>query len=215
VVGFSGAGTGVGGGTNSGVGFGGVASGSGNGVQGQTTSGIAVEGVAIGATGFSGYFTGGQGMAVNGNFTAMGGFKSAAVRGKDGTLVRLYCVESPESWFEDFGSGQLNNGSSTVELEPGFASVVRAEAYHVFLTPQGEPKGPLYVSNKTPSGFMVHEAGNGTSNVAFDYRIVAKRKDVTGARLEHVDEPPAVMPLTLPELPTAPVTPPTPPMKPA
>jgi hypothetical protein len=149
-------------------------------------------------------------MAVNGNFTAMGGIKSAAVRGKDGTLVRLYCIESPESWFEDFGSGQLSNGSTTVELEPGFASVVRAEAYHVFLTPQGEPKGPLYVSNKTPNGFMVHEAGNGTSNVSFDYRVVAKRKDVTGARLEHVDEPPAVTPLTLPEPPAKPPALPTP-----
>jgi hypothetical protein len=210
VVGFSSTGTGVGGGTGSGIGFGGVAD-TGNGVQGQSTSGIAVEGVAIGATGFSGYFTGGQGMAVNGNFTAMGGHKSAAVRGKDGTLVRLYCVESPESWFEDFGGAQLSNGAATVQLEPGFAAVVKTDAYHVFLTPQGESKGWLYVSSKTPNGFAVHEAGGGTSNVAFDYRVVARRKDVTGARLEHVDEPPAVHLLTLPELPATPPTPPMPP----
>jgi hypothetical protein len=209
VVGFSSAGTGVGGGTATGIGFAGVASTSGNGVQGQTTSGIAVEGIATGASGFSGYFTGGQGMAVNGNFTVNHGFvKSAAVRGKDGTLVRLYCVESPESWFEDFGHGQLTNGSTTVQLEPGFAAVVKTDDYHVFLTPQGESKGWLYVSGKTPTNFTVHEAGGGTSSVAFDYRIVAKRKDVAGVRLEHVDEPPTVHLFTLPELPATPPTPP-------
>jgi hypothetical protein len=210
VVGFSGTGTGVGGGTASGIGFGGVAD-TGNGVQGQTTSGIAVEGIATGASGFSAYFTGGQGAAINGNLTVMGkSYKSAAVPGKDGTLVRLYCVESPECWFEDFGRAQLSNGSTTVQLEPGFGGVVKTDDYHVFLTPHGETNG-LYVTNQTPSSFAVHEGHGGSSTVSFSYRIVAKRKDVTGTRLEHVDEPPAVHLLTLPELPATPPTPPTPP----
>jgi hypothetical protein len=204
VEGFSSTGTGVAGGTATGIGFAGVASTSGNGVQGQSTSGIAVEGIATGATGFSAYFTGGQGMAVNGNFTVNHGFvKSAAVRGKDGTLVRLYCVESPESWFEDFGRAQLSNGSTTVQLEPGFAAVVKTDDYHVFLTPHGETNG-LYVANQTPSGFAVHEGHSGSSNVSFSYRVVAKRKDVAGVRLEHVDDPPAVHLLTLSEPPPAP-----------
>jgi hypothetical protein len=209
VVGFSSTGTGVGGGTVTGIGFGGVASGSGNGVQGQTTSGIAVEGIATGASGFSGLFTGGIGVAVNGNFTVMGGLKSAAVRGSSGSLVRLYCVESPESWFEDFGHGQLSNGGTTVQLEPGFASVVKTDDYHVFLTPYGDTKG-LYVSSRNPGGFSVHEVQGGSSSVTFSYRIVAKRKDIPGTRLEHVDELPPVQPLTLSELPATP--PPTPPM---
>jgi hypothetical protein len=210
VVGFSNTGTGVGGGTATGIGFGGVASGSGNGVQGQTASGIAVEGVATGASGFSAYFTGGLGMAVNGNFTVNHGFaKSAAVRGKDGTLVRLYCIESPESWFEDFGRAQLSNGSATVQLEPGFAAVVKTDDYHIFLTPCGDSKG-LYVSTQTPASFTVHEQQGGSSTIAFDYRVVAKRKDIAGARLEHVDEPPTVQLLKLPELPPTPPTPPAP-----
>jgi hypothetical protein len=204
VVGFSSAGTGVGGGTDTGIGFGGIASGSGNGVQGQTTSGIAVEGIATGASGFSGYFTGGLGVAVNGNFTVNHGFaKSAAVRGKDGTLVRLYSLESPESWFEDFGTAQLSNGSVVVPLEPGFAGVVKTDTYHVFLTPRGDCKG-LYVSSQTPTSFTVHELQGGSSGTAFAYRVVAKRKDIEGARLEHVDEPPAVQLIQLPDLPTSP-----------
>jgi hypothetical protein len=162
-----------------------------------------------GGTGLAGDFRGS--VSISGGLTVMGqNFKSAAVRSPSGSLVRLYCMESPESWFEDFGSAQLSNGSATVHLEAGFAGVVKTDDYHVFLTARGEPKGPLYVSNVTPTGFTVREAG-GTSNIAFDYRIVAKRKDIEGARLEHVDELPPVEPLKLPELPATPPTPPTPP----
>jgi hypothetical protein len=38
---------------------------------------------------------------VSGDFTVAGGAKSAAVPHPDGTHRRLYCLESPESWFED------------------------------------------------------------------------------------------------------------------
>jgi hypothetical protein len=89
--------------------------------------------------------------------------------------------------------------------------VVNKDDYQVFLTPMGESKGWLYVSGKTASGFSVHEAGGGASSIAFDYRVVAKRKDVTGARLEYVDEPPEVQLLKLPELPVTTVPPRTPP----
>jgi hypothetical protein len=94
----------------------------------------------------------------------------------------MYSMESPESWFEDFGSGQLSGGSATVTLDPGFAGVVHGDGYRVFLTPQGDSYG-LYVSNKTGSGFTVREQQSGKSNVAFDYRVVARRKDIAGARL--------------------------------
>jgi hypothetical protein len=191
----------------------GIASGAGKGVVGQSAGGIAVEGIATGAGSFSGLFTGGIGVAVNGNFTVMGGLKSAAVRGASGSLVRLYCVESPESWFEDFGRGQVTNGSATVQLDPGFAGVVKTDDYHVFVMPEGETQ-QLYVTNKTPSSFVVLEGHGGSSNVSFSYRIVARRKDVPGTRLEHVDELPPVQPLKLPELPATPPTPPAAPMPP-
>jgi hypothetical protein len=208
VVGFSGSGTGVGGGTGDGIGFGGIASGAGRGVVGQAGSGSAVQGISTGS-GLAGDFRGS--VQITGGLTVMGqNYKSAAVRGPSGSLVRLYCIESPESWFEDFGSAQLSNGVATVQLEPGFAGVVKTDAYHVFLTPQGESKGWLYVSQKTPSGFTVHEAGGGSSTVVFDYRVVAKRKDIEGARLEHVDEPVAVQLIKLPEVPAT-LPAPTPP----
>lgn len=81
------------------------------------------------------------------------GSKSAVVRVDGGSRkVALYAVEAPENWFEDFGSGQLSNGSARIDLEPTFAQTVNTDLeYHVFLTPRGECEG-LYVTNLTPSG---------------------------------------------------------------
>jgi hypothetical protein len=138
------------------------------------------------ASGQAGIFLGS--VTITGALTVMGA-KSAAVKGADGSLRRLYCVESPESWFEDFGAGQLSGGNATVQLASDFAALVHGDSYHVFLTPEGESKGWLYVGKKTPTSFAVQEAGGGNSDIGFSYRIVAKRKDITGARLEHVDAP--------------------------
>jgi|HubBroStandDraft_6_1064221.scaffolds.fasta_scaffold00047_8 hypothetical protein len=102
--------------------------------------------------------------------------------------VSLYAMQSPENWFEDFGSGTLANGAATVTLDPTFAQTVNtASEYHVFLTPKGDSEG-LYVSNETPQGFEVHEQRGGHSNVAFDYRIVAKRAGYEKLRLADVTE---------------------------
>jgi hypothetical protein len=59
--------------------------------------------------------------------------------------------------------------------------------YHVFLTPDGDCKG-LYVSAKTASGFEVRELGRGNSNIAFEYRIMAKRVGYENVRLKNVTE---------------------------
>jgi hypothetical protein len=137
-----------------------------------------------------------------------GGAKSAAVR-SNGSLKRVYSLESPESWFEDFGSGQLSGGQATVSLETDFASIVHTDAYRVFLTPDNDCKG-LYVTGRSGGSFTVRELQGGTSNVGFDYRVVAKRADIAGARLEDVDEPPTYYQPPEPALDHAP-KPPAPP----
>jgi hypothetical protein len=111
------------------------------------------------------------------------GSKSAVVPVKDGRRVALYAVEAPENWFEDFGSAGLVNGAVTIKLDSTFVQTVNLQMeYHVFLTPNGECKG-LYVRQKGPASFEVGELGGGTSNVAFDYRIVAKRLGYESKRL--------------------------------
>ncbi len=100
--------------------------------------------------------------------------------------VSLYAMQSPENWFEDAGSGALSNGSTRVDLDPIFAQTVNtALEYHVFLTPNGDCNG-LYVSQKTPTSFEVHELGGGRSSIAFDYRIMAKRSGYENVRLTDV-----------------------------
>jgi hypothetical protein len=102
--------------------------------------------------------------------------------------VALYSMQSPENWFEDFGSGVLSNGAATIPLDPTFAQTVNTGTeYHVFLTPRGECEG-LYVGATTANGFEVHELHHGTSNAAFDYRIVAKRAGYENVRLADVTD---------------------------
>jgi hypothetical protein len=112
------------------------------------------------------------------------GSKSAVVPVDAGSRkVALYAIEGPENWFEDAGSAQLSNGAAIVNLEQVFGQTVNTEMdYHVFLTPGGDCKG-LYIAQKSPSSFEVRELGGGTSSVAFDYRIMAKRKGYENVRL--------------------------------
>jgi hypothetical protein len=117
------------------------------------------------------------------------GSKSADVPVDGGARkVALYAVEAPDNWFEDAGSGQLSNGSARIDLDSTFAQTVNTGMnYHVFLTPNGDCKG-LYVSQKSATSFEVHELGGGTSNIAFDYRIMAKRVGYESVRLADVTE---------------------------
>ena len=153
----------------------------GDNLPGSHNFGIDAEADYIGAYGFGNSY----GVFSDGNFAATG-TKSAVVLLADNRVASLYAVESPENWFEDFGTGKLTNGVAQLKLEPLFAQTVNASAgYHVFLTPRGDSRG-LYVTNLTPSGFEVREQGGGTSNIEFDFRIVAKRKGYEALRLNPV-----------------------------
>jgi hypothetical protein len=141
-----------------------------------------------GAGGTAGYFKGN--VYVDGSFTVFNPQnKSAAVAHPDGTLRRFYTLESPESRFEDFGRAEVIEGHARVELDEDFAAWVDMDDYHVFVTSEGESNG-LYVSERTPRAFEVREQGEGTSTLAFSYRIVVKPKDVEAKRLETVELPP-------------------------
>jgi len=175
----------------------------GNAIQGASNGNVGVLGTSnssIGGYFSSGTSTGlyatgpGAGFAarfdgpvqVNGAFTVLGGPKSAAVPHPDGSYRRLYCTEAPESWFEDFGRAQLVNGQARVPLDADFAALVHADSYQVFAFPEGDCNG-LYVSGRTAAGFEVRELKGGTSTLPFSYRLVAKRKDLAGPRLEKVE----------------------------
>jgi hypothetical protein len=141
--------------------------------------------------GFAGWFTGN--LRVQGQIFA--DVKDAVVPFPDGSKRVLHCMESPEHWFEDFGSARLKRGRATVKLDADFAKVVTLDGYRVFLTPEGDCKG-LYVRSKCGASFEVRELQSGTSSVTFSYRIVAKRKDIKRhARFAKIDMPVFPMPV--------------------
>jgi hypothetical protein len=209
IQGSSASSNGVLGTTSTNVGVFGDATGGGTGLVGRSDSGYgtfsqsratiatfsrSVEGVGIlaqtlNANSFAGQFEGS--VYINGNFSATG-MKSAVVPGKDGAMVRYYCAEATEAWFEDYGEAQLSGGSAKVNLDETFASTVKTEGYQVFLTPYGSSRG-LFVTNRTGSGFEVVEQGGGSSSITFGYKIVARRKDlgtsVESTRLAPVNSP--------------------------
>jgi len=124
---------------------------------------------------------------VAGNFIATGS-KSAVVETASYGRRQLYAVESPENWFEDFGGAQLIHGRATVKLDPIFAETVSTlDGYYVFFTPKDDCKG-LYVASQSASSFEVRELRHGKGTIAFDYRIVAKRKGYERARLAELKD---------------------------
>jgi hypothetical protein len=125
-------------------------------------------------------------LVVAGNFAATG-TKSAIVETKSYGSRELYAMESPENWFEDFGSGQLRNGEAIVQVERVFAETVNIDQrYHVFVTANG--KCSLYVTDKSSKSFKVKSLA-GSRDCGFDYRIVANRRGYAKVRLSRLDDP--------------------------
>ena len=174
--------------------------------DGRMTLGIGVgafskRGVGIWAecddkeTGFAGIFNGT--LRVNGNLEIFG-TKAAVVAHPDGSMRQLYCVESPDSWFEDFGEAKLKGGKAEVTIDPKFAALVSGPV-QIFLTPYGESNG-LYVARRTSRSFVVREQLGGKSSLIFGYRVVAKRKGVDAPRLRKVARTPELKRQSLPNI---------------
>jgi hypothetical protein len=106
------------------------------GIYGFSTGNSGVVGETANPNSFAGYFAGN--VHVTGNLTVAGPVKGAIMPFPDGTQRVLYCMESPEPWFEDFGSGKLKRGRAVVKIDRDFAKVIKRGDYHVFLTPRGD-----------------------------------------------------------------------------
>jgi hypothetical protein len=156
-----------------------------NGVIGTSNRSIGVVGFSnnVGVFGqttnpasFAGLFAGN--VQVTGTLSAA--VKNAVVSFPDGSKRVLHCMESPEHWFEDFGTAKLRGGRAVVKLDAEFTKVITRD-YRVFLTPEGDCRG-LYVRRKSARSFEVRELMGGSSGVAFSYRIVGRRNDIGAHR---------------------------------
>jgi len=157
------------------------------GVYGQSPSGYGVQGFSTSGYGVYGSSSSGYGVYSYGDYGGNGA-KYAVVETKDYGWRHLSVIESPEIWFEDFGTAQLVEGQAVVGIEPIFAQTVNlTETYHVFLTPLGDCG--LFVADKSPASFTIQALGGQTCNIAFDYRIIAKRLGYEDERLEPAEDP--------------------------
>jgi hypothetical protein len=169
------------------------------GLQGQSGSGIGLFGISDSSVGLLGQSNNGlAGQFVGDVFItgslAVQGLKSAVVPDARGGHRRVFCIESTESYFEDFGRGELQAGRARVVLDADFAAIVHSEDYDVFPVPTGDCNG-LYVRSRSATHFDLWELRGGKSNVSFSYRLVARRRDVQVERLPRVAIPPQHVPL--------------------
>jgi hypothetical protein len=126
--------------------------------------------------------------------------KNALVPFPDGSQRVLHCMESPEHWFEDFGSAKLARGHAVVKLDADFAKIIKRGDYRVFPAPEGDCRG-LYVRRKNASSFEVRELMGGKSSITFSYRIVGRRKDIKRHRRFAKIDTRQVLPTTPPRAP--------------
>ncbi|MBN8703363.1 MAG: hypothetical protein J0M08_09880 [Bacteroidetes bacterium] len=116
----------------------------------------------------------------NTNYKIIGtGAVSTIVNDVQNKPVVLYAPEAPEALFEDYGSGQLVNGSTYISIDPTFAKNVAVNEKHplrVLVQLEDDCNG-VYVTEKTEKGFLVKELANGKSNAKFTYHIIANRAD--------------------------------------
>ncbi|WP_309642609.1 hypothetical protein [Flavobacterium sp.] len=107
------------------------------------------------------------------------GTVSTTAENINGERVTLHCTEAPEIYFEDYGQGQLVNGSVHIEIDPTIAKNITVNDKHplrVYIQLEDNCNG-VYVTNKTGNSFDVKELANGQSNAKFQYHIVGNRAD--------------------------------------
>ena len=158
----------------------------GEGVKGNATGleGVGVAGTAWGSSSWGVYGSGTQyGIYYSGGLAGSGS-KSCIVKTSKGPTL-LYCQESPENWFEDFGESQLSDGRCHIELDPLFLETVTINDRNpmkVFIQLNDDCNGTYVERGRT--GFDVIEFRGGKNNARFTYRVVAKRRGFEGRRLD-------------------------------
>ena len=93
--------------------------------------------------------------------------------------ITLICPESPEYWYQDYGTIQLVNGKAHVTLDPILVDIIIVDAANplkVFPQVNIPTCNGVAIMNKTATGFDIVEVNNGTSSGEVDYQIVAKPK---------------------------------------
>ena len=117
---------------------------------------------------------------VTGNLT-VNGEKNRAVKTDHYGTVKLNAVESCECYFEDVGRGKLENGKYIIRMDKKFLETVNTNIqYEVQTWAYGN--GNVWVNpDKMYPQYVVVE---GTNDINFGYKIIAKQRGYENNRLE-------------------------------
>jgi hypothetical protein len=162
---------------------------------------VGVEGIAVGnqqdGMGIMGQYSGsGTGVRCGGYLTAGGNFDYVAdnilnrkitgngtvseiIPTEDHGRIMLTCPESPEYWYQDYGTVQLINGHAHVNLDPILSDIIivdSANALKVFLQVNMTDCNGVAVVNKSANGFDLVEVNGGNHSGEVDYQIIARPK---------------------------------------
>ena len=98
--------------------------------------------------------------------------------------IMLTAPESPEYWYQDYGTVQLVNGRARVDLDPILRDIIVVNAEYpvrVFCTPVDMPEfNGVTQMDRTASGFDLVELNGGTHTGTLDYQLIVKPKTGMG-----------------------------------
>lgn len=171
------------------------------GIQGiadsQNQDAIGVEGISYSSSGgisVGGYFEGLTYPGTSIAYAYVGGWINGATARKivgTGTVseivptanhgrVTLTCPESPEYWYQDYGTVTMVNGQAHVTLDPVTAEIIVVDANNpirVFATPVNMLNfNGVTIMNQTATGFDLVELNGGTHSGQLHYQLVMKPK---------------------------------------
>lgn len=94
--------------------------------------------------------------------------------------ITLTCPESPEYWYQDYGTVQMINGKATIQLDPILADIIIVDEENpirVICTPVGMPYfNGVTIMGQTSNSVEILELNGGTHSGKLQYQLVAKPK---------------------------------------
>jgi hypothetical protein len=98
---------------------------------------------------------------------------------EDASEKEMFGLSSAKVELTLSGTGRLENGSSMIDLsliDPDFIKNISAETPLKVIVTLTEPANGIYVAEKSAYSFRVAELNAGTSDAAFDWIVIARRK---------------------------------------
>lgn len=170
------------------------------GVQGlansQAQDSYGIQGLSFSDAGLStgGYFSGNNYAGTNIAYAYVGGWTNGATVRKivgTGTVseiiptenhgrVTLTCPESPEYWYQDYGTVEMINGKATIMVDEILADIIIVDdenPLRVICTPVGMPYfNGVTIMSQTKNSVEILELNGGTHSGKLQYQLVAKPK---------------------------------------